>query len=105
MTYAEQLLWNGFLRDFKSTVLRQKPLDHYIVDFYCAKAKLVIEVDGDVHGSEEAKRYDAVKDEVLESYGLKVLRISNEDVIDRFDDVCKEIEAIYNERISKSPFK
>jgi len=81
MTSAERLIWNGFLRNkaFKNLrFLRQRPIDNFIVDFYCAELKLVLEIDGDSH----AKRavYDAQRTLVLEGYGLKVVRINNSDI-------------------------
>ena len=77
-------------------MLRQKPIDHYIVDFYCAKAKLVIEIDGSVHDGNEAMNYDKEKDAVLEGYGLTVLRFRNEQVLDEFEKVCKIIGEMIN---------
>ena len=91
MTIAEKKLWNEYLKGVGVTVLRQKPLDHYIVDFYCPKSKLVIEVDGEIHETEEAIENDSHRTAVLEGYGLKVLRFRNEEVFEEFDRVCREI--------------
>jgi len=55
MTPAEKKLWYSYLRDFKFRVLRQKPINNFIVDFYCAKLKLVIEIDGDSHFTNDVK--------------------------------------------------
>nr|WP_319422724.1 endonuclease domain-containing protein [Pleurocapsa sp. FMAR1] len=74
-------------------MLRQRPIDHFIVDFYCAALKLVIEVDGDRHFTER-KLYDSERTQVLEGYGLKVIRFTNEQVIDPFESVCQQIKAI-----------
>jgi very-short-patch-repair endonuclease len=58
MTPAESKLWYGYLRTFKFKVFRQRPIDHFIVDFYCPSLKLVIEVDGEYHFTEDGKAYD-----------------------------------------------
>jgi very-short-patch-repair endonuclease len=64
--------------------LRQKAFGRYIVDFYCASAKLVIELDGEVHDTVEAQAYDAVRTETLESRGLRVLRFWNDLVLEKY---------------------
>ena len=94
MTAAEKKLWYGFLKDYRHSVLRQKPLDNYIVDFYCARLKLVIEIDGDTHGTDEEKEYDEFRTKVLEGYGLKVLRFLNNEIFNEFDYVCGEIDGV-----------
>jgi very-short-patch-repair endonuclease len=96
MTSAERKLWLKFLKKLPITFLRQKPLDNFIVDFYCASASLVIEVDGDSHYSENGIPYDAQRTKVLEGYGLKVLRFTNNDVKNRFKSVCDEIDRAIN---------
>ncbi|MBI4288369.1 MAG: endonuclease domain-containing protein [Chloroflexi bacterium] len=92
LTEAEKRLWFGRLRNFKYRVLRQRPIDNYIVDFYCPRLKLVIEIDGDSHCSEEGRTYDEERTKILESYGLRVIRFTNEGVLERFEAVCREIE-------------
>lgn len=93
MTSAEKKLWYQYLRTFPLRVLRQKPIDNFIVDFYCAKLKLVIEVDGDSHFSAEAKVKDEERTSILQGYGLQVIRFTNDDVLDNFEAVCQEIES------------
>jgi very-short-patch-repair endonuclease len=93
-TPAEKKLWQEYLRTFKFRVLRQRPIDHFIVDFYCASLKLVIEVDGDRHFTETGKLYDSERTQVLEGYGLRVIRFTNEQVINHFESVCQQIKAI-----------
>ena len=93
-TAAEKRLWGEFLRNFKYRVLRQRSIDNFIVDFYCAKLKLVIEVDGDSHFTEEAQEYDAHRTQILEGYGLRVLRFTNAEVLQNFEAVCEVIEGI-----------
>jgi len=92
MTPAEKKLWYGFLRTFRFRVLPQRPIDNYIVDFYCSSLKLVIEINGEHHCTEEGKQYDAERDMILKSYGLTVMRVKNSDIMDKFEDVCERIE-------------
>ncbi len=92
MTPAEKKLWYGFLRTFKYRVLRQRPIDHYIADFYCAKLKLVIEADGRYHLN--TLEYDKKRSNIMHTYGLRILRFSNEQIFSDFNNVCKQIEEI-----------
>jgi very-short-patch-repair endonuclease len=75
-TPAEKKLWQDFLRNFPFRVLRQRPIDNFIVDFYCAALLLVIEIDGESHFTEQGKLYDAERIGILERYGLKVVRFT-----------------------------
>lgn len=93
-TPAEKKLWQYYLRTFKFRVLRQRPIDNFIVDFYCAALKLVIEVDGDSHFTAEGQAYDLERTRILQSYGLRVVRFTNAQVMNYFADVCGEIEAL-----------
>lgn len=92
MTQEERHLWYDFLRQYPIRFLRQKVIDNYIVDFYCAKAKLVIELDGGQHFEEDTLQYDAVRTEKLAAYGLRVLRIPNNEIHENFDNVCEYID-------------
>ena len=92
MTVAEKKLWYEYLRTFPHRVHRQRPIDHYIVDFYCPKLKLVIEVDGDSHFAPGAQEYDRKRTEVLEGYGLKVIRFTNEQIMNNFEGVYSTIQ-------------
>ena len=92
MTPAEKKLWYGFLRRFRYRVRPQRPIDNYIVDFYCATLKLVIEIDGEQHCTEEGKTYDEERDGILESYGLRLLRLTNNEVMEDFNAVCRRID-------------
>ncbi|MEO1349991.1 MAG: endonuclease domain-containing protein [Cyanobacteria bacterium J06635_15] len=94
MTPAEQKLWKQFLRHFPSRVMRQRPIDHFIVDFYCAALQLVIEVDGESHFSLEGQTRDAERTSVLEGYGLTVVRFTNEQVLMEFDSVCGALRSL-----------
>lgn len=97
MTLSEKKLWKGFLQGSEYNWLRQKPLDHYIVDFYCPAFKLVIEVDGSHHFTEEGLTYDKVRTDILSIYGLKVIRFTNNEVLKEFEAVCEKINSVINE--------
>jgi very-short-patch-repair endonuclease len=92
MTPAEQRLWD-YLKHFPYRFLRQRPIDHFIVDFYCPALRLVIEIDGEQHDTEEGKAYYAECDAILQRYGLRVLRFRNEEVLHHFDAVRQRLEA------------
>lgn len=93
MTPAEKELWYGLLRQHRPRFYRQRPIDNFIVDFYCPKLHLVIEVDGDSHAGDEAQAYDAERSAVLEGYGLTVLRFANGEVLEDLEGVRKRIDA------------
>ena len=91
MTRQERHLWYDFLNSLPITFHRQKVIDKYIVDFYCAKAKLVIELDGSGHYSTYGIVSDQERDQHLKSLGLTILRYSNLDVDKNFRGVCDDI--------------
>ena len=91
MTAAEKKLWHEYLKTLDERFWRQRPIDHFIVDFYCPSRYLVIEVDGDTHGTDEAEAYDAERTQILEAYGLTVLRFTNDEVLNNFEGVCAAI--------------
>ncbi|MGA7954855.1 MAG: endonuclease domain-containing protein [Gloeobacterales cyanobacterium] len=93
-TDTERKLWYEFLRHLPFRVRRQCPLEGYIADFYIHEHRLIIEVDGFSHLTEEAQAYDAHRTAVLESLGLRVVRFTNEEVTHRFGSVCTQIHAI-----------
>ena len=92
MTKEERHLWYDFLKQLSVTVHRQKGIGNYIVDFYCDKAKLAIEVDGSQHYSQQGNAADQMRDEYLSSIGITVLRYSNLDIEQRFESVCEDIQ-------------
>ena len=94
MTPQERKLWYLFLRKYPVKIYKQRIIESFIVDFYCTDARLVIELDGSQHYTEQGQCYDKERSLILQEYGLKVLRFSNSDVDFRFDHVC---EAIHNE--------
>ena len=91
MTKEERRLWYGFLKQLPITVNRQKVIGRYIVDFYCASAKLVIELDGSQHYEDEGTASDRERDLSLNSLGISVVRYSNSDVNRNFDGVCADL--------------
>jgi len=93
-TVAERKLW-GYLRNFPVKFWRQKPINNFIVDFYCPKLKLVIEVDGDSHFTDSGLVYDEERTRILEGYGLRVIRFTNDEVLQNFEGVCEQIMGFY----------
>ncbi len=94
LTKEESLLWYQFLSRYPLRFRRQYVIGNYIVDFYCHKAKLVVELDGSQHYEEAGQQKDAARTAYLESQGLYVLRFSNLDVTGSFYEVCEEIHRI-----------
>lgn len=95
MTEPEKKLWFWFFKQFQETywirVLKQRPIDNFIVDFYLAKLKLVIEIDWESHFDEQWINYDKERTSILEWLWLKVIRFTNNEVMKTFDWVCEEI--------------
>ena len=91
MTPEERKLWNLFLKTLDCTVKRQKIIEWYIADFYIPKTKLVIELDGSRHYTDDGREYDEQRNELMESLGLEVIRFSNNDVNNHFDSVCEKL--------------
>ena len=101
MTKEERHLWYDFLRDYPMKFTRQKVLGRYIADFYCAKATLVIELDGSQHYEDEGLVNDEKRTEYLKQYGIKVIRISNLDVLKNFEGVCQYIDNMVKQSLSQ----
>ena len=91
MTKQERRLWYDFLKQLPVTVNRQKVIGRYIVDFYCASAKLVIELDGSQHYESEGTASDWERDYALNQLGITVVRYSNSDINRYFDGVCADL--------------
>ena len=91
MTKEEKHLWYDFLRDYPVRFYRQKVLGKYIADFYCAKAKLIVELDGSGHYTKQGKEYDQVRTDYFAEFGLTVIRIPNEEIHKNFNGVCEHI--------------
>ena len=94
MTPWERKLWYEYLRTYPIRFQRQKAIGNYIVDFYCAKARLVIELDGGGHYTEEQTEKDQIRTKELERMNLTVVRICNLDVDKNFRGVCEYIDGI-----------
>ena len=99
MTQEERKLWYTFLKAYPQSFRRQFTKDDYILDFYCPKAKLAIELDGSQHYSEEGLAYDRRRTEYLSNKGILVLRFTNADINMRFHAVCEEIDRKVQGRI------
>ena len=92
MTPEEKHLWYDFLQKLPQTVCRQKVIGNYVVDFYCAAAKLVIELDGDQHATAKGIEKDTERDKYLLDLGLTVIRYSNYAIKTNFYGVCEYLE-------------
>ena len=92
MTKEEKHLWYDYLREYPIRFIRQKVIGKYIVDFYCARARIIIELDGSQHHEDKGIEKDVSRTEFLKQYGLKVIRISNLDINKNFEGVCMFID-------------
>ena len=101
MTKEERRLWYDFLRNYSVRFSRQKVLGKYIVDFYSEEAKLVIELAGSQHYEDDKIVKDAERTAFLESYGLTVLRIPNNEVNRNFQEVCQYIDMAVKQSLSQ----
>lgn len=103
MTDAEQILWQKLRgkQILGVQFYRQKPILNFIVDFYCPKAKLIIECDGSQHYTEDGLFADRQRDEALNQLGLRVLRFSNFQIIDELEAVCEFIYQVIEEKLAE----
>ena len=92
MTPWERKLWYEFLRDYPVRFQRQKAIGNFIADFYCARARLVIELDGGGHYTAEQSEKDEMRTKDLESMNLTVVRICNLHIDCNFSGVCEYID-------------
>ena len=99
MTSHERKLWYLFLRKYPVKIYKQRIIGRFIVDFYCASARLVIELDGSQHYEPKELAYDAGRSQFLTALGLKVLRFSNRDIDRDFHGVCTQIDRIIQKRL------
>ena len=99
MTKEERHLWYDFLKTYPVQFKRQYPIGIFIVDFYCYRAKLILELDGNQHCEPDAVAYDRRRTAYLQEQGYYVLRISNRDVTERFRSVCEAIETAVRDRL------
>ena len=101
MTKEERHLWYDFLRSHTVRFTRQKVLGRYIADFYSAEVKLVIELDGSQHYETDEMQKDLERTAFLESYGLRVIRIPNNELNSNFRGVCEYINAVIDQSLSQ----
>ena len=99
MTPHERKLWYLFLRKYPVKVYKQRIIGRFIVDFYCASAKLVIELDGSQHYEPQGMAYDFERSAFLTALGLEVLRFSNRGVDVDFRGVCTQIDITIQKRL------
>ncbi|MCR5807977.1 MAG: endonuclease domain-containing protein [Clostridiales bacterium] len=92
MTKEEKHIWYDCLRKLPYIFKRQEPIGKYIVDFFCAEAKLAIEFDGSQHYTESGRARDEERDRYLKDRGLEVIHYSDYDVNTNFEGVCLDIE-------------
>ena len=100
-TKEENLLWYNFLRLYKPQFRRQYVIGNYIVDFYCHKAKLVVELDGSQHYKNRNIEKDTERTAFLAGYGITVIRIPNNEVIQNFRGVCEYIDTVVRQSLSQ----
>ena len=102
MTPWERKLWYEFLRNYPTRFQRQKAIGNYIVDFYCAKARLVVELDGGGHYKTEQIENDKIRTKDLENMNLTVLRVCNLDIDCNFYGVCEYIDISVKKSLPQS---
>ena len=101
MTKEERHLWYDYLRHQPVKFRRQAVFGKFIADFYCAKAKLVIELDGSQHYEPENRQADQIRTEYLEAFGVTVIRVANTDVMRNFRGVCEYIDELIATRLNE----
>ncbi len=99
MTKEERHLWYDFLRGYSVRFLRQKVIDNYIVDFYCSKAKICIELDGSQHYEEKGILKDVIRTSEIEKRNIIVVRIPNNAINKNFNGVCEYIDLLIKKRL------
>ena len=101
MTPEEKHLWYDFLQKYPLKIYKQRIIDNYVVDFYCAKAKLIIELDGSQHYKDNGIEKDVERTNFLEQYGFKVIRIPNNEIKQNFRGVCEYIDLCVKQSLSQ----
>lgn len=99
MTKEERKLWYAYLRSYPFQFRRQVAIGNFIMDFYCAAARLAVELDGSQHYEPSGIARDAERTAWLEANGIMVLRFSNTDVLTNLRGVCQQIDLLVNRRI------
>ena len=104
MTKQEKKLWYDFLSKYPVRFLKQKVIDNYIVDFYCSKARLIIELDGSQHYTDSGLIKDRIRTEKLEDRNLEVIRIPNRDIDKHFFEICEYLDNYIQQKINENLF-
>lgn len=97
----ENKLWYQYLAKSPIRFTRQKPIDNYILDFYCPEKKIGIELDGSQHYTEDGMKYDKIRTDILNAYNITIIRFTNEQIRKNFTQVCEYIENIVNHTKNK----
>lgn len=92
MTLAERKLWYEFLRSHRYRFIRQKAIGNYILDFYCQKLKLGIEIDGETHLGDKNQEYDKARTNALNKLEIEIMRFWNDDILKGLSEVENIIE-------------
>ena len=103
-TKQENHLWYDYLKDYPIRFQRQKAIGNYIADFYCYRAKLVVELDGSQHYEEDALKYDLQRTDFFNTLGITVLRVLNVDIDRNFEGACMEIDKTVRKLLGKQGF-
>jgi len=102
MTYCEKIVWTHLRkRQLGFRFLRQYSVDHFVIDFYCPELKLAVELDGDVHEVPEQKEYDIARQKYLEAFGIKFIRIKNEEFLGNPNKAINKIEKEISSSLKK----
>jgi len=101
MTEYEKKLWYRFLNEYEIRFYKQRIIDNFIADFYCPKAKLIIEIDGEHHHSDKESKYDKYRTEILSRYNIEVLRFDNSEIKNDFHIICEKIDKAVKTRLQK----
>ncbi len=99
MTPQERKLWYMFLREYPTKIYKQRIIESFIADFYCASARLVIEIDGNQHYTEDGKAYDRDRSSIIKRNHLQVIRFTNDQVDWEFEKVCRIIDGVIKKRV------
>ena len=100
-TPQEKKLWYEFLSKYPIRFQRQKAIDNFIADFYCHKAKLIVEIDGSQHFEDKEILKDEFRTQILEEYGLKIIRFTNRQINQNFKGVCEYVDVVVKEILAR----
>ena len=101
MTREEKILWGYYLRKYPVRFHRQYAIGRYIADFYCRKAKLVIELDGSQHFMKDGVAHDCRRTAFMKQFGILVLRFMNKEILTNLSGVCEYIDCVVKQRLKE----